>query len=198
VSAVHVSNLLYQLIGVSVAALVGNEYTAATGRIAAERQHIIDSQKIHLYKGVLRLLLCESAAQNMRHDVHVVLVFHRSSKCNCSRAFSRDTPLQKPVRSLRQHLFIAVRGEVDIGRLILKQRLNSPVYALNAVPLQRRQQLKGEERLFRIPYKVNYSRSFHYANLKIRSQPSCRLLNGHAAPVGIVLKLVAPDCDIEI
>ena len=113
---IHINYLPYKFRGMGMTILFGNKASASPWRIAPERQHVIYPQEVHLYQHVLGLFLGKTSAKHMRHHRDVVFVFHGSGKGKGTRPLSYHLLLKQPVGTLAIHRFIAVRGEVDIGR----------------------------------------------------------------------------------
>ena len=145
-SAVHVRDLPHEVHGVRVALGVGHEAFFVLRLVAAQRQHVVQPEEVHVDERVLDVVLRQSAANQVRNHLHAVPVLDGRRDADRSGTAPHDVPFDASVLALGLLDPLAVERDVDIGRGEVHQRLHGGEYLLHAVPLERRQQLECEAR----------------------------------------------------
>ena len=126
----------------------GNEAFDAGRRISPEGQHILQAEEVQLYQIVLKLVGRRAATDEVGDHRDIEGVLDQGGEAQGARSLSHRLSLQQPVGALDvDHLFLVV-GHVDVRGIELHQKADVLHQRLKGSALKRRNQLKGEQRLF--------------------------------------------------
>ena len=142
--AVHRRDLPHEVRRVGVSLRVGHEPPFVLRPVAAQRQHVVQPEEIHVDERVLDVVFREAPADQVRDHLHAVAVLDGGRDAHRAGTAAHDVPFDAAVRERGLLDTLAVVGDVDIGRVEGHQRVDGRENLLHPVPLERRQQLEGE------------------------------------------------------
>lgn len=116
-AAAQVADLLYQLQGAGIAALAGYKMRFGLDGIAPQRQHIVYAQETEVDEGVLGLVARETAADQVRYRLDIVLVLNGGADTYRARAFAYGHLFQVTFFAFFVNVFLAVVGYVYVRRI---------------------------------------------------------------------------------
>ena len=87
-SVVHIHHLLNQLFCIAIAIVFRDKSSFTFYRISAKQQHIVNAQEMQINQRIFRVLLRESAADNVRYGIDLILIQERCANAHCSWTFT--------------------------------------------------------------------------------------------------------------
>ena len=123
---------------------VGHEELFVLRLVAAQRQYVVQAEEIEVDQRILDVVFRLPAADQVRHDFHVVFLLDGGRDAYRAGAAAHDVPFDAAVLALGLLDSLAVEGDIDVSRVEGHQRLHGGEYLLHAVALERREQFERE------------------------------------------------------
>ena len=161
-SPVHCRYLSYESVGVCVSVAVRDEACGAWHGVAAQCQHVLYAEEVHVDEGVLDVVARLSAADEVRHYLDAVFLLYGSRDTHGAGSAARHVLLDETVGAFGVFHLLAVAGDVDECGVERHEAVDGAEDAVKAVALQWRQQFEGEARLSRCLRLVYYVDYFHW------------------------------------
>jgi len=140
--AVHRRDLPHEVDGVGVPLRMGHEMAFVGAAVAAQRQHVVQPEEVHVDERVLDVVARQAAADQVRH--HPEAVADRGRDAHRAGTPPHPVPLDVAVGGKRLLDALAVEGDVDEGGVEFAQGFDRGEDAAGAVAFERRQQFERE------------------------------------------------------
>ena len=123
---------------------VGHEELFVLRLVAAQRQYVVQAEEIEVDQRILDVVFRLPAADQVRHDFHVVFLLDGGRDAYRAGAAAHDVPFDAAVGAHRLLDAFAVERHVDVGRVEADQPVDASEDAAAAVSFERRQQFESK------------------------------------------------------
>ena len=123
---------------------MGHEMAFVGAAVAAQRQHVVQPEEVHVDERVLDVVARQAAADQVRHHLDAEAVADRGRDAHRAGTPPHPVPLDVAVGGKRLLDALAVEGDVDEGGVEFAQGFDRGEDAAGAVAFERRQQFERE------------------------------------------------------
>ena len=143
-AAVHRRDLPHEVDGVGVPLRMGHEMAFVGAAVAAQRQHVVQPEEVHVDERVLDVVARQAAADQVRHHLDAEAVADRGRDAHRAGTPPHPVPLDVAVGGKRLLDALAVEGDVDEGGVEFAQGFDRGEDAAGTVAFERWQQFERE------------------------------------------------------
>lgn len=116
--------------------------------ISPKYQYIVDAQVMQVDERILGFVDAESAADQVRDRIDIVFIEDGRADALGAGALANHYFFKSAIGAFLEYVFTAVVGDIDESRFMCHQWVEVLVQRIDTFPFQRRQYLKGDQRVF--------------------------------------------------